>query len=281
MPFGFLGGLIGPIIGGASSLGAASIQANAANQAAQLQQQEWDQTQQNLLPFLQAGQQMLPQLTGLLQPGGQLRTSPLPGPIPSYNMPAFTAQMYQQSPGYAATMQGGTQALQNAGATKTGALSGNTLRALQGYGTGLANADYQQGYNNYAANYQNQFGANNANFWHTYDANNQQNQNLFNWLQTIVGSGQNAGAQLGALGNSAVSNMGNALIGAGNAQAAGLVGAGNNLSSGFNSMATQQALGGTSPNSNSLAALQYGQGGYGLSGGDLSFLDSAASYYGA
>lgn len=207
---------------------------------------------------------MLPQLlqNPLQQLGG-------PGAVPTYNMPAFTAQQYQQSPGYAAALQGGQQALQNTGATTTGALSGNTLKALQGFGTGLANQDYQQAYSNYATNYQNQFNANNSNFWNTYNALNQGNTNTFNWLNTLSGNGQNAALGLGALGNAATGNIGNALIGAGNAAAAGAIGTGNAISGGLGSIATILGSPTSGYNSSILAQILGGgsSAGYDAAGG--------------
>ena len=269
MPLGFIGALFS----GGASLAASNAQSQAADKAIGVQQQEWQQTQNNLLPFLQAGQNLLPQLTGMLAPGGQLATNPqtTQGPAPAYNMPAFTAQMYQASPGYNATLQGGTQALQNAGATTGGALSGNVLRALQGYGTGLANADFQQGYQNYAQNYGQQFNANNQNYWGTLNQSNLFNQNTYNWLQTLIGSGQNAGASLGALGGQAAANIGSTLIGQGSAQAAGISGAASSLATALN----PASLNTGNPNSNFLAALfntnngaAYGGDYGGVSGGN-------------
>ena len=275
MPLGFIGSLLGAGISAGAATSAASVQAQAAEQAAKIQQQEFQQTQTNLMPFLQAGQNLLPQLTGMLGPGGQLSVNPqtTAGPAPVFNMPQYTAAMYQASPGYNATLQGGTQALQNAGATTTGALSGNVLKALQGYGTGLANADFQQGYQNYATNYTNQFNANNQNYWGTIGQSNTYNQNLYNWLQTLIGSGQNAGASLGALGSQSAANQGNALIGGANATAAGIVGAGNAATGGLNSLSTQMS---NPNNTNFLATLLNGG-----SGGGTGYADPGMTGYGS
>lgn len=297
MPFavaGILGAatLGGSLISGGAASDAASIQAGAANRAADVQRGEFQQVQNNLTPFLQIGgaaNQSLASLLGLnfnglgaggadtwsFDPNSALLQNPLSklGAPPQYNMPEFTAQMYQQSPGYNATLQGGTQALQNAGATKTGALSGNVLKALQGAGTQLANTDFQQGYQNYATNYFNQFGQNNQNYWKQYDALNQGNSNTFNWLQMIAGAGQNAGANLGSLGNQSAGNIGNALIGAGNAQAAGTVGAGNAAAGGLNSLATMLASP-TGGNSNSLLAALLSGNSMGGNAGNVSMQES-------
>jgi len=284
MPFGIAASLIGGALGiggalisGNAAQDAAKTQIGAANQAAQVQQQEFGQTQKNLLPFLQSGQLSQETLMGLLGFGtGQpfdpsksgLLANPIAGAqIPTYNMPQFGAQEYQQSPGYSFALQGGTQALQNAGATTTGAMSGNVLKALQGFGTGLANQDYQQNYQNFATNYGNQFTANNSNFWSTANANAKNQSDIFNRLAQLAGSGQNAGASLGALGNTAAGNIGNAYIGAGNAGAAGTIGSANATTGGLNSLATllQSPNGG---NNSLIAQLLAGGGG------------GSANYYG-
>jgi hypothetical protein len=293
-------GLIGSIFGGNSAKDAANINAKAAEQAAQLQAAEFQVTQQNLLPFLQEGvtsKNALDSLLGLnrapdgsylsggvIPGGGPLLQNPQTsmGPAPNYNMPAFTSAMYQQSPGYNATLQGGTQALQNAGATKTGALSGNVLKALQGYGTGLANADYQQGYQNYATNYGNQFANNNANYWSTLGQKNLTNQNAFNWLQTLMGSGQNAAANLGALGSQTAGNIGQALVGAGAARSAGVLGQSQALTGGLNSLATMFSSPNTGGSGGISALLSsiFGGGGSGATDYGSQFMNSSGDFSG-
>ncbi len=287
-----LGGLIaggGSLAGGLFQAGAtsdaASQVARAAEQAGQLQLAEFGQTQRNLMPWLQTGttaNQVLSSNflgingpTGAFNPNAPLLQNPLAsmGPPPRYHMHPFTADIYQQSPGYNAALQGGTQALQNAGATTTGAMSGNVLAALRGYGTQAANQDYQQGYQNYATNYQNQFGANNQNFWNTYGANSQTQQNIFNWLSSLGGSGQNAAAQLGGFGQAAAGNVGNAIIGAGQANAAGTIGSSNALTGGFNNALTALLRPTSGYQNSTLSSLLGG----GLGGGASSFNPASVS----
>lgn len=211
---GAAGSIGGALIGGNAAESAASTQANAANKAAKLQEQQFNTTTQNLAPFLQGGQNTLATLlaqlgigkNGTLTPGAPLTTP-------------FSAATYQQSPGYQFQLNQGVNAVQNAASATGGINSGNTLKALTQYGQGLANQDYYQAQSVYQG---------------------QQNQ-LFNYLQTIAGSGQNAGAQLGALGSNAASNAGNYITQAGNASAAGTIGAANALTGGINGV-SQNAL---------------------------------------
>lgn len=222
MPFGIIASLIGA---GASIFGslnasnasqqAAQTQANAAGQANQITQQMFDTTQANLSPFLQAGTNALPILQKQMGigPGGQFNpNAPLVQP--------FTQAQFQSSPGYAFQQQQGIDAIQNSAAARGGVVSGNTLKDLQTFGTGLANQDWWNAYNAYTQNQQRQFGN----------------------LNTIVGSGQNAGAQLGAFSGSTAGQLGGNLIGAGNALAAGTVGSVNAITGGVNSLAQQAFL---------------------------------------
>lgn len=285
MPFGAAailagGTLLGSLITGNAAQSAAQTQANAANRAGDLQLQEFNTTQGNLYPFLRYGQGAASILSNDflgINPDGSFNSAnasllqnPLTalGPVPRYNMPAYTAQMYQRSPGYNAALQGGVQALQDAGTTTTGALSGNVLRALQGTGTQLANQDYQQNYQNYANNYMNQFSNNNANFWSRYNAANQNQQNIFNRLAQIMGGGQSAAVNQGSQGLTAAGNAGNAIIGGGNALAAGQIGQANAFTGGLGSLLT--GLQSPINNNSLLAALMNGGGGGGFTANDAS-----------
>jgi len=140
---------------------------------------------------------------------------------------SYGAAQYQQSPGYQWQLSQGLGAISNAASAQGGIQSGNTLKALQTYGQGLANQDFQQAYNNYAANYGNAYNSAQAN------ANTS-----FNRLQTLAGSGQNAAANLGSLSSQTAAQVNNNIIGAGNANAAGIVGAGNAATGGLNSLAS-------------------------------------------
>lgn len=125
----FLGknaGTIGPLLSGAGSIAGGAIGGGAANEAARLQSQalnrgidlqtaQWLQQQQNLAPYLQAGQQgvsTLQQLAGREQPGLPGATPavpganyPLPGTTPGWQPEAYrgpqavNAQDYRYTPG--------------------------------------------------------------------------------------------------------------------------------------------------------------------------------------
>jgi hypothetical protein len=221
MPFAWaagaaaLGTIGGALISSNGAQDAANTEANAANNASQVQLQMFNQTQANEQPYLQAGNNSLAALLKGVGVGpGTANTGS--GPL---NAP-FTAAQYQQSPGYQFQMNQGLNAINNTASARGGVNSGNTLKSLTQYGTGLANQDYQQAYQNYVA---------------------QQNQQ-FGQLQTLAGSGQNAAANLGALGSQVGSSVGSNIIGAGNASAAGQVATANTIGNSLNSLGSNYLL---------------------------------------
>lgn len=187
---------------------AASTQASAANAANAQQASEFAQTEQNLAPFISTGQNALGQLANLTgtAPGGNPLTAPLTKP--------FTPQDLTGTPGYKFTLQQGLEAVQNAFAAQGLGSSGVALKGATNFAEGLAGTTYNQ----QLANYLNQ------------------NQQIYNMLQTQAGSGQNAAAGLGALGQQNV-NAQTALSTSGAAaQAAGTVGSANAIAGSLGSL---------------------------------------------
>ncbi len=84
--------------------------------------------------------------------GGQYQGGP-------FSMPS--ASEFQQSPGYQFAFDQGQKAIQSSAAAKGTLLTGGTLKALAGYGTGLANQDYNnyfnRAYQTNQGNFNNQF----------------------------------------------------------------------------------------------------------------------------
>ena len=300
MPFGAAligagGSILGGILGSNAAQKAAGQQAQATNWATQAQEAEYANTQTNLNPFIGAGQAAIPQLQALYgqlsQPAAQFQA---PGGAPAayqapaalniapYQAPApfsFTQQDFQQSPGYQWQLQQGLGAVQNQASASGDALGGNTLKALQTYGTGLANQDWNNaqntalqqyttnaqtglagyqtnantalnqyqtnantglaGYNANLAGYNSQFNNALSGYQTNFNANLQQNNQLMGYLQNLVGSGQNAASGLASAGQSMASNIGNLATQQGNANAAGTIGSSNAL---------QGAIGGVANN---------------------------------
>lgn len=189
-------GGIGAYMGSQASQNAANTQANAANNAAGLSYAEFQQQQANEQPYLQAGD-------------GALST--LQQDMPSLNA-AFTTQDFQQSPGYQWQLQQGLNAINSSSAARGLANSGGTMASLNNYAQGAANTDYQQAFNNYET----------------------QNSNTFNHLASVAGLGQTAVAGSNQAAQTAGSQIGGAITGAANAQAAGQVGSANAITGGLN-----------------------------------------------
>lgn len=254
----FIGGLIsgvGSLASGAlgvlGTTQATAAQAKAQQNALNFQQNVYGQESANLAPYVYTGQGAVNALYGnigtLATPGGLTESPTAYGGIPSaptpYNLPNYTLSQFQQSPGYQWQLQQGVNAIQNAAGPKTGVLSGNTLQALQTYGTGLANQDWWNWLNNQQNNYNTGYQANNQNYWNQYNAAAAQQQNWLNILGGLASGGQSAGTLSGPTAN-LVGGIGNAMSNIGSTQAAGILGTtgainnaispGGGLSTGFN-----------------------------------------------
>lgn len=129
------------------------------------QRRQYDQNRQDLMPWLTAGQGAL---NNLQDPN------------------AFTA-----SPGYEWMRNEGQRDIGNSFAARGGAASGNALRALSEFNTGLAAQDYNNWWNRQAG---------------------------------LAGVGQNAAVNLGATGTNTAANVGNYLTDQGASRASGVLG---------------------------------------------------------
>ena len=193
---GFIG--VGSAILGGAGLGAAgsilgsNAQADASRHAADIEQTLFQQTQQNLQPWMQAGNMALSQINQGLQPGGQFEHQ-------------FGLQDFQASPAYQFNLEQGKLALDKASAARGKYYAPSTLQDIAKFSQGLASNEYQNAF----SNYQTGIG------------------NIWNRLQTISGGGQNAAANLGTNATAVGNQLGQNAIGAGNAQAAGIVGVAN------------------------------------------------------
>lgn len=250
MPWAAAAVVGGALIGGAASKSAANTQADSANAATQAQLQMFNQTQQNLQPWVTSGQSSLASLQSGLA-NGQFTPQSVSG-YANYQAP--TMAQFQSDPGYQFQLQQGLNALNNQQSV-TGGPNSKNLMGIAGYSEGLANTDYQQFLNNYLTQFNQgntQTGLNNQ----AIQLNNNNRQQQFANLQTLSGSGQNAAAGLGSLSANVGQQIGSNIIGAGNAQAAGTVGLGNALTNGVNQgyqgYLLNQYLGNTQDYNNSL-----------------------------
>ena len=141
---------------------------SAAEQAAQLQEQQYQQTRSDLLPYNQTGQSLLPQLATQYQ-----NTQSALGTAYNNAQAQLPTQMTQaqlvQTPGYQFNLSQGLQATQNAEAARGLGVSGAALKQAGTYATGLANSTYAQQlqnqntiYQDYNSQFSNQYNTQNA-----------------------------------------------------------------------------------------------------------------------
>lgn len=208
------------VIGYLGATQAADTQANAQNNAANLQQQRFNTITQNSQPFMQAGYgatNTLSQLMGLSgTPGSTVAGTG--GLSNGYLSQTFnpTQQQLEQYPGYQFALQQGGQATRNADTPGLGALSGAALKDLTAFDVGTASQYYNQDFNQFQT----------------------QQNNIYQRLSQIAGLGQSAAAGVGNSGTQLGIGQAQATAAAGASQASGILGGTNSLVNGGNGLAS-------------------------------------------
>ena len=204
------------ILGAGAASSAARTQAGAADRAAELQRQQFERQVELQAPFREAGVRALPELEAAS------RYTP------------FGMSQFQQDPGYAFRMSEGMKGLERSAAARGGLISGGALRAATRYGQDMGSQEYQNAYSRALTG---------------YNANVARSDTGYNRLASLAGVGQTTGQQLGVaganyagagsttLGNYA-QGASNALMAAGNAQAAGQMGIANTFAGGLGAAAS-------------------------------------------
>lgn len=235
------------IIGAGASLFGASAQADAAEAAARLQMDQFQQTRRDLKPWRVAGAAAITELADLigLPIEGRIDGGKTTGGTPDRFVPirqgghdedkqivgmrripgtpgtptdALTREerqdaafdRFETSPGYEFRLEEGINALDKSAAARGRLNSGAQGRALVRYGEGLAASEY-------------------ADYW--------------NRLAGLAGVGQQAATNLGEFGTTAARNAGIFTAGAGTARASGYTGAANVLTGGAQDLAYFNWLG--------------------------------------
>ena len=183
------------LLGSNAASSAASTQAAAADRAAQLQNEQYQQTRADQAPWREAGVTALNQL----------------GPLAA-NYKPFSYNDMTADPGYAFRLSEGQKALDSQAAARGGLISGNALRATQAYGQQMGSQEYQNAFNRYQTERQAQLGP----------------------LQSLAGIGQSATNFTGQAGAQNASNVGNLMTSGAAANAAGQVGSANAITGGVN-----------------------------------------------
>jgi len=181
------------VLGAASSRSAAKAQASAADRAAELQQQQYNQTREDLAPYREAGYNALNKL------------------IPLSDYTKFGMDQFQQDPGYAFRLSEGQKALDRSAAARGGLISGSALKAATRFGQDMGSQEYQNAFNRYQT----------------------ERSAQLNPLQSLAGIGQSATNQVNAAGQNYANNAGNAMGAAAQANASGYMGMANAAAGGL------------------------------------------------
>ena len=196
MPWMIPAAIVGSsLLGSNAARSAGESQAAAADRAAQLQNEQFQQTRQDQMPWMQAGQRALTKLEGAV------------------DYTPFGMAQFQQDPGYAFRLSEGQKALDNQAAARGGLISGNALRAATAYGQNMGSQEYANAFNRYQT----------------------ERAAKLQPLQSLAGVGQTTAANLGTAGANNAAAVGNYLTGGAAANAAGQVGAANAYGQGVSS----------------------------------------------
>lgn len=232
--------LAGAAISSSGAKSAANTQADAANRATDLQNQQWQQTQSNMRPYLQlGGSAMSPLLKAMgynaaQNPDGTYHFDGIDASNPlMQRFAAPTAAEAEATPGYQFTLQQGLKATQNSAAARGLGTSGAALKGASTYATGLADSTYNDVYQRALNTFKTNYGAASDNAAR---------------LQGMVSNGQNAAGGMGALGAQTTANIGNTITSGANAQAAGTIGSANALTSALGSMGNNAMIYGLTQN---------------------------------
>lgn len=126
---------------------------------------------------------------------------------------SMTQSQLEQTPGYQFQLSQGLKSTQNAQSALGLGVSGSSQKAAANYATGLANSNYQQQFSNAVTN----------------------QTNDFNRLMGVTGLGANASSTAGNAALGTASQIGNNLVGVGNAQAANYNAVGGSINNGLSS----------------------------------------------
>jgi hypothetical protein len=196
--------VVSSAIGANAAKGAASTQSAAADRAAELQNQQYQQTREDQAPWRAAGVNAL---------GEMQRTA---GNVPAAF--SFTNQQMYQDPGYAFRLSEGQKALDRQAAARGGLISGGALKAAQRYGQDMGSQEYQNAFNRAFTGY----GTDVA----------RENQ-LYNRQAALAGIGQTSTNLVNQAGQNYATNAGNLITGGAAANAAGQVGMANAITGGL------------------------------------------------
>lgn len=224
---------VSSLVGANAAKSAAKTQASAADRAAELQNQQYQQARADQEPWRQAGINAL----GVMQQ----TAGNVPGAFlyDNKNMPAafsFTNQAMYQDPGYAFRLSEGQKALDRQAAARGGLISGGALKAAQRYGQDMGSQEYMNAYNRALTGYNTDVNRENQLYGRAltgYNTGVSSENQLYNRQAALAGIGQTATNLVGQAGQNYATNAGNMITGGAAANAAGQVGMANAFTGGL------------------------------------------------
>ena len=195
---------VSSVVGASSARSAAKTQAGAADRAAELQREQYEQTRADQTPYREAGYNALAEM--------QRTAGNVPGAF-KFGMSDFTAD-----PGYGFRFSEGQKALDRQAAARGGLMSGGALKAATRFGQEMGSQEYQSAYNRALTGYNTGVASENQ---------------LYNRQAGLAGIGQTSANLVGQAGQNYANAAGNMITGGAAAQAAGQVGAANALTGGL------------------------------------------------
>jgi hypothetical protein len=175
--------VVSSAIGSSAAKGAAKTQSAAADRAAELQNEQFQQTRQDYAPYREAGYNALAEL--------QRTAGNVPGAF------KFGAGDYQADPGYAFRLSEGQKALDRQAAARGGLISGGALKAAQRYGQEMGSQEFGNAFNRALTSYNTGVASENQ---------------LYNRQAALSGIGQTATNLVGQAGQNYGTSVGNALM---------------------------------------------------------------------
>jgi hypothetical protein len=213
--------VVSSLVGANASKSGAKIQAAAADRAAELANEQYQQTRRDQAPFREAGLTAQNRLMTLLGIGGQAPSTGggeggglnIDPNSPDYGKYArdFGMADFVTDPGYNFRFTEGQKALERAAAARGGLISGGALKAATRFGQDMGSQEFTNAFNRYQINRSNQI----------------------NPLQGFMSGGQSATNLVGQAGQNYATGAGNMITGGAAANAAGQVGVSNALTGGL------------------------------------------------
>jgi len=251
-------GLLGASTQGNAARDAARTQAEAADRAAAIQRQLYEQTRFDLAPYRAEGEyalRQLAQLPGQYSGGPGLQVDPsLPQP---YSPEPFTGQIdLLRDPSYQFRVNEGLRAIEHRAASRGQLQSGNTLKDLTRFGQEAASQEYgnayqrslltsqqraqlgQQGYGNQLQSNQLGYGREIDLYGLERQRTIEDQRNRFNQYQALANYGVGAAGQQVSANQQLGSQLGENALQRGSALSAGQIGAGNAFAGGLQAVGT-------------------------------------------